>query len=159
MAGRAFRSERLARKRHGNEDGAAAKPDLAHQRCVGDADHHAGRHDLGLLCVRDLRAGGYEEQILYWSNFLQLVFLPIITVGTTILSRDSEARAIEDHKKISKEFDMLRDHDKRVAQLLQEMSAGISQLHLLVAQARPPASSRPAPGTPSPRTGAAKSGR
>jgi hypothetical protein len=102
---------------------------------------------------------GYEEQILYWSNFLQLVFLPIITVGTTILSRDSEARAIEDHKKISKEFDMLRNHDKRVAHLLQEMSAGISQLHLLVAQSGPPVSSRPAPGTPSPRTGAAKSGR
>ena len=35
----------------------------------------------------------YETQILYWSNFLQLVFLPVITVGTAILNRDSEKRA------------------------------------------------------------------
>ena len=40
----------------------------------------------------------YETQILYWSNFLQLVFLPVITVGTAIMNRDSERRAIEDHQ-------------------------------------------------------------
>ena len=47
------------------------------------------------------------------------------------MSRDSEARAIEDHNRIRKDFTLLREHDARVAHLLQEMSAGISQLHLL----------------------------
>jgi len=100
---------------------------------------------------------GYEEQILYWSNFLQLVFLPIITVGT-IISRGSEARAIDDHKKICKEFEMLHDHDARVAHLLQEMSAGISQLHLLAVQAGGGLPAKPAPGTtPSPQSPSTRS--
>ena len=77
---------------------------------------------------------GYEEQILYWSNFLQLVFLPIITVGTTIMSRGSEARAIEDHNHIRKEFVLLRDHDDRVARALQELGAGMHELLLRTAQ-------------------------
>jgi hypothetical protein len=50
----------------------------------------------------------YENQILYWSNFLQLIFLPIITVGTTILSRGTVERAEADHEIIAKEFDLLQ---------------------------------------------------
>jgi hypothetical protein len=48
----------------------------------------------------------YETEILYWSNFLQLVFLPVITVGTTIMNRDSEKRAIEDHHTIRRQFEL-----------------------------------------------------
>ena len=51
----------------------------------------------------------HEEQILYWSNFLQLVFLPVITVGTAIMNRATEARAASDHKKIRKEFKILKE--------------------------------------------------
>jgi hypothetical protein len=72
----------------------------------------------------------YEEQILYWSNFLQLVFLPIITVGTAIMSRGSEARAKEDHNRIRKEFELMREHDGRVARALQEIGVGVRELLL-----------------------------
>jgi len=64
----------------------------------------------------------YEQQILYWSNFLQLIFLPVITVGTAILSRDAQARASEDHDTIQKEFALLQEaHD-----LLERSLSGIA---------------------------------
>lgn len=51
----------------------------------------------------------HEENILYWSNFLQLIFLPIITVGAAILGYDAEQRAKEDHDHICREFLILKD--------------------------------------------------
>ena len=71
---------------------------------------------------------GYEVQILYWSNFLQLIFLPAITVGTTIMSRGTEQRASEDHNAIKKEFAMLRETHDMVAQTLQEIRGGMHQI-------------------------------
>ncbi len=38
-----------------------------------------------------------------------LVFLPVITVGTAMLNRDSEKRAMEDHKLIRQKFDLLKE--------------------------------------------------
>lgn len=70
----------------------------------------------------------YEEKILYWSNFLQLVFLPIITVGTALLSRASEARAIEDHRTIKKEFALLQDAHAQLGHSLHEIAVGTRQL-------------------------------
>jgi hypothetical protein len=54
------------------------------------------------------RLAGVRDQILYCSNFLQLVFLPVITVGTAIMSRRSENRAASDHKTIRAEFAILK---------------------------------------------------
>jgi hypothetical protein len=73
---------------------------------------------------------GYEEQILYWSNFLQLIFLPVITVGTAILSRDAEARAVEDHKMIKEEFAMLREAHDLLGSSLREIGHGVHELRL-----------------------------
>jgi len=70
----------------------------------------------------------YETQILYWSNFLQLVFLPVITVGTAILNRDSEKRAKEDHKTIRQEFDLLKSVNGSHRAALAEISEGIREL-------------------------------
>jgi hypothetical protein len=50
----------------------------------------------------------YEQAILYWSNFLQLIFLPIITVGTAVMNRDSE-RGYGRPQNIRKEFDLMRE--------------------------------------------------
>lgn len=47
-----------------------------------------------------------EINILYWTNFLQLIFLPIITVGATILGRKAEERARRDHEHLTKNFIM-----------------------------------------------------
>jgi hypothetical protein len=70
----------------------------------------------------------YETQILYWSNFLQLVFLPVITVGTAIMNRDSEKRALEDHKTIRREFDLLKEVSGSHRGALQEIADGVREL-------------------------------
>jgi hypothetical protein len=70
----------------------------------------------------------YETQILYWSNFLQLVFLPVITVGTAMLNRDSEKRAKEDHKTIRREFDLLKEVNGSHRAALAEITEGIREL-------------------------------
>ncbi len=70
----------------------------------------------------------YETQILYWSNFLQLIFLPIITVGTAMMNRDSERRAIEDHDTIRREFDLLQDAHDMLNKSLKEIGVGVREL-------------------------------
>ena len=70
----------------------------------------------------------YETEILYWSNFLQLIFLPAITVGTVILNRDSEARAMQDHHTIRREFDLLQEAHGMLGKSLQEIAVGVHEL-------------------------------
>jgi ABC-type multidrug transport system fused ATPase/permease subunit len=71
---------------------------------------------------------GYETEILYWSNFLQLIFLPVITVGTAILSRNSERRAAEDHRTIRREFALLQDAHEMLHKSLREIAEGVHEL-------------------------------
>lgn len=71
---------------------------------------------------------GYETQILYWSNFLQLIFLPVITVGTAILNRDSERRAIKDHHTIRREFKLLKESRRGQDTALREIAVGMRDL-------------------------------
>ncbi|MDJ0512589.1 MAG: hypothetical protein QNJ62_03995 [Methyloceanibacter sp.] len=70
----------------------------------------------------------YETQILYWSNFLQLIFLPVITVGTAILNRDSERRASQDHHTIRSEFSLLKDSHQCNHDALREVAGGLAEL-------------------------------
>ncbi|MEZ5827375.1 MAG: hypothetical protein R3D01_02890 [Hyphomicrobiales bacterium] len=70
----------------------------------------------------------YETQILYWSNFLQLVFLPVITVGTAIMNRDSERRAKDDHHTIRKEFELLQEAHGMLDKSLKEIAFGVREL-------------------------------
>ena len=70
----------------------------------------------------------HEEQILYWSNFLQLIFLPVITVGTAILSRSTEARSVADHTMIRKEFVMLQQTHTELRNLLKEIGLNVEEL-------------------------------
>jgi hypothetical protein len=70
----------------------------------------------------------YETQILYWSNFLQLVFLPVITVGTAIMSRRSEARAASDHETIRKEFAILKKTHAELGKSLTEIGHNMEEL-------------------------------
>lgn len=73
---------------------------------------------------------GYQEQILYWSNFLQLIFLPAITVGTAILNRGAQARAAEDHKTIRRQFALLQEAHDTLGKSLHEIGLGVRQLLL-----------------------------
>lgn len=70
----------------------------------------------------------YETQILYWSNFLQLIFLPVITVGTAIMSRRSEARATSDHETIQAEFAILKNAHAEFHGTLTEIGRNVEVL-------------------------------
>jgi hypothetical protein len=70
----------------------------------------------------------YETQILYWSNFLQLIFLPVITVGTAIMSRRSEARAASDHETITEGFAILQDTHAEIGKSLTEIGLILEEL-------------------------------
>ena len=70
----------------------------------------------------------FETEILYWSNFLQLIFLPVITVGTAILSRNSERRAAEYHRTIRREFALLQDAHEMLHRSLREIAEGVYEL-------------------------------
>ncbi len=83
----------------------------------------------------------YEEQILYWSNFLQLVFLPIITVGTAIKSQGLEEQRTEDHDIIRKEFELLQETHQRLNSSLNEIGDGVQELLRRGPQAPPAAPS------------------
>jgi hypothetical protein len=80
----------------------------------------------------------YEQTILYWSNFLQLIFLPIITVGTTILSRDSDKRAREDHRAIKREFAILKETHDMTGQSLREIRQGVGEILSRIDRSNPP---------------------
>jgi hypothetical protein len=92
----------------------------------------------------------YETEILYWSNFLQLIFLPAITVGTVILNRDSEARAAEDHATIRREFDLLQEAHGTLDKSLKEIAVGVRELLLQSRHERKPAAT--AEGAPAVKT-------
>jgi hypothetical protein len=70
----------------------------------------------------------HETQILYWSNFLQLIFLPVITVGTALMSRSSERRAAKDHVRIQKEFALLKKTHRELSDKLHEISSSMEEL-------------------------------
>ena len=84
----------------------------------------------------------YEEQILYWSNFLQLVFLPIITVGTAIMSRGTLEQQAEGHEIIKKEFVLLQETHDHLLAALKQVDAGMQEL------LRRNGESTPSPETP-----------
>lgn len=50
-----------------------------------------------------------KDNILYLSNCFQLVFLPLIMVGSNVLNKKAEQRAEHDHKILMQELSILRD--------------------------------------------------
>ncbi|MCL6454380.1 MAG: hypothetical protein K6T78_12280 [Alicyclobacillus sp.] len=50
----------------------------------------------------------YMSKILYWSNFIQLVFLPLLAVGTAVMSRATKQRDQETHDAVMSELAELK---------------------------------------------------
>ena len=78
--------------------------------------------------IRRILARSFRPSRDTWSNFLQLIFLPVITVGTTIMSRSSERRAAKDHVRIQKEFALLKKTHAELSEKLQEISLSMEEL-------------------------------
>jgi hypothetical protein len=50
----------------------------------------------------------YIEKLLYWSNCVQLVALPLLMVGQNIKGRSAEQRSIDTHDTVMKELNELK---------------------------------------------------
>lgn len=84
-----------------------------------------------VFCLLPTLFPSLQNQLLYISNCMQLIFLPLIMVGSAVMNKASETRAIHDHKKLMQEFKLLKeiladtqDQDK----LLTEILAGVQSL-------------------------------
>ena len=69
-----------------------------------------------------------EAQVLYWSNFMQLVFLPLITVGSAVLSKTTIARAKTDHHRLKKEFKFLKASHRDQIRILNGIALNTDEL-------------------------------
>ena len=61
-----------------------------------------------------------EATVLYWSNFMQLLFLPLITVGSNVLGRASARRAQKDHLALMEELRILKEIQSDLKEILHE---------------------------------------
>ena len=68
-----------------------------------------------------------ETSLLYWSNFIQLIFLPVIIVGQDILGQSSKEQALQDHKRIKIILDKLQRGIQENNQELQILKKLVNQ--------------------------------
>jgi uncharacterized protein YlxW (UPF0749 family) len=55
------------------------------------------------------------------SSFLQLIFLPLIMVGQTVLNRASEQRAEQDHQALMEQIEEIKDMHRDLHDLIAEV--------------------------------------
>jgi len=70
----------------------------------------------------------YEEQILYWSNFLLLICLPVISVSTAIMIRGTQEQAAEGYQILEREFALMQDTHDRLVEALAQVDRGMQEL-------------------------------
>ena len=57
------------------------------------------------------------NELLYWSNTIQLWSLPLLMVGTNLLGRTSEARLLETHDAVMTELDVIKEEHEMLRQV------------------------------------------
>jgi hypothetical protein len=50
-----------------------------------------------------------QDKILYWSNFVQLIFLPLLAVGSSVLGKSAEKQAQETHDAVMTELSEMKE--------------------------------------------------
>lgn len=63
----------------------------------------------------------YMNQFLYWSNYIQLISLPLLAVGQMILDKASEQRVNEMYDMIKEEFDIAKDERDELNSILSDV--------------------------------------
>lgn len=71
----------------------------------------------------------HMNEILYWSNFIQLVFLPLLSVGGAVLAKRQEERDKSHHDAIEQRDQ--ETHDKVMAELC-ELKQMHNEMHDLI---------------------------
>jgi len=76
---------------------------------------------FALLVLIPLFVPSSQMVIMYVSSsFLQLILLPLIMVGQSVLSRKAEERAESDHFTLLDEFEIIKDMHKELHELLRK---------------------------------------
>ncbi len=65
----------------------------------------------------------YTDKFLYWGNVVQLVFLPLLSVGAAVMGRAKERQDAETHDAVMQELANQRDLVKYLHQRLDEKEA------------------------------------
>lgn len=65
----------------------------------------------------------HQDVFLYWSNFIQLISLPLIMVGTNLLSKDAQDRSKIDHETLAKSYKEQKELDKKVSDALETIQS------------------------------------
>lgn len=61
------------------------------------------------------------DKLMYWSNVIQLTTLPILAVGTSILGKNAEERAKQDHKAIMEQLNTIKKMHQEVKVIKQNV--------------------------------------
>lgn len=68
------------------------------------------------------------NQILYWSNVIQLCALSLVMVGQNVLNRAAERRAIQDHNTLMNQLKMEREELIKLNQIIEIQAQIIDRL-------------------------------
>lgn len=71
-----------------------------------------------VLSVVPVFLPAWMSSILYFSNALQLTFLPLLLVGQNVLGRAAETRAQQDHAAIMDELAEIKDMHRQITVLV-----------------------------------------
>jgi membrane protein implicated in regulation of membrane protease activity len=69
----------------------------------------------------------YMTTLMYWSNVIQLITLPLLAVGTTILGKNSEDRAKEDHKAIMEQLELIKKMHGEVKEIHKDVKENVEK--------------------------------
>jgi hypothetical protein len=62
-----------------------------------------------------------QDRLLYWSNVIQLVALPLLMVGQNVLGRGAERQARETHDAVLEDRQLLREELQLLHSLVAEL--------------------------------------
>jgi hypothetical protein len=68
----------------------------------------------------------YMTQFLYWSNFIQLISLPLLAVGQMILNKAGESRTQETHDAVMEELALAQEERADLLLLLEKSVSEIN---------------------------------
>lgn len=70
-------------------------------------------------------------QVVQWvsQTFLQLTLLSVIMIGSQLLGESTEKRAQEDHEKLIKQFEEIKDMHKDLHQLINVIKCYVEVIH------------------------------
>jgi hypothetical protein len=70
-----------------------------------------------------------QDTILYYSNYIQLIFLPLLAVGNAVMARATEKRDLETHDTVMKSNEAMMEELQLAKEERQELTDLVKYLH------------------------------